>query len=158
MPHSTSAPEVILYCDGACSPNPGMGGWACVLIAADNAHRRELSGAEPGTTNNRMELRAALEGVLALKRPTRLRIVTDSEYLKKAFTDGWLEKWRRNGWRTAARQPVKNEDLWRALETAMAPHQIEWAWVRGHADSPENCRCDELAVLARKQLAESHVM
>lgn len=153
VPDQASEPEVMLYCDGACSPNPGLGGWACVLLAPAKGLRRELSGAEADTTNNRMELRAALEGLRALKRPSQVRVVTDSQYLKKAFTDGWLASWQRNGWRTASRQPVKNDDLWRELLAAMHRHQVEWTWVRGHASNAENCRCDELAVEARQRLA-----
>ncbi len=147
-------PEVVLYCDGACAPNPGWGGWGVVLLAPGHGHRRELSGSAPETTNNRMELTAALEGVRSLRRPSRLRIVTDSQYLRNAFTQGWIAGWQRNGWRTSSREPVKNEDLWRALIEALRPHTVEWAWVRGHADNPENNRCDELAVAARIALAD----
>ena len=146
-------PEVLLYCDGACSPNPGNGGWGVVLIAPGHGnHRRELSGAAPDSTNNRMELTAALEGLRALRRPSRVRIITDSEYLKKAFTDGWLDRWQRKGWKTAGKKPVKNQDLWRALLDAMASHTVEWEWVKGHAENEENNRCDELAVRARRRL------
>jgi ribonuclease HI len=153
---SRERPDVILFCDGACSPNPGVGGWGVILQAPGHARRRrELSGAEPETTNNRMELTAAIEGLRALRRPCRVRIVTDSQYLKNAFTAGWLRKWRGNGWRTADRQPVKNEDLWRALEAAMEGHEVDWEWVRGHNDHPENERCDQLAVEARLALAQS---
>lgn len=148
-------PEVVLYCDGACSPNPGLGGWGVVLLVPGKAARKELFGAAGETTNNRMELTAALEGLRALRRPSHVRIITDSEYLKNAFTSGWIEKWQRNGWRTAGRQPVKNEDLWRALLEAMSPHRIEWQWVRGHGATAENNRCDELAVEARRRLHAS---
>jgi len=148
-------PEVLLYCDGACSPNPGMGGWGVVLLAPGRDARKELFGAESETTNNRMELTAALEGLRALRRPSHVRIVTDSQYLKNAFTSGWIEQWQRNGWRTAGRQPVKNEDLWRALLEAMAPHGIEWEWCRGHGETADNIRCDELAVEARRRLKAS---
>ncbi|MCE5230943.1 ribonuclease HI [bacterium] len=149
--------EVLLYCDGACSPNPGMGGWGVVLVSPRHGITRELSGAEPATTNNRMEIRAAIEGVRALKRPCRVRITTDSEYLKKAFTAGWLEKWQANGWRTAGHKPVLNVDLWQELLDALEPHIVTWAWVRGHTDHPENSRADELAVEARKKLAQSDI-
>jgi ribonuclease HI len=152
---TSQPPEVLLYCDGACSPNPGVGGWGVVLIAPNHdGARKEFSGAERETTNNRMELTAALEGLKALRRATHVRIVTDSEYLKNAFTQGWIENWRRNGWRTAGKRAVKNEDLWRALIEAMARHRIEWEWVRGHGASEENNRCDELAVEARRRLAK----
>ena len=149
----SAEPEVLLYCDGACSPNPGLGGWAVVLLAPGRkAGRKELSGAEPETTNNRMELRAALEGLRALRRSVHVRILTDSAYLKDAFTLGWIEQWQCNGWRTYNKKPVKNEDLWRALLEAMAPHRVEWEWVRGHHQSAENNRCDQLAVAARQRL------
>ena len=149
------APEVILYCDGACSPNPGLGGWAAILVAPGHEDKaRELSGAERESTNNRMELRAAIEGLRALNRPTRVRVVTDSEYLKKAFTAGWLASWQANGWRTAGKKPVKNEDLWRELLALEEKHEVSWEWVRGHAGHAENERCDELAVQARLRLAE----
>lgn len=146
--------EVLLYCDGACSPNPGFGGWGVVLVAPARNATRELSGAEPDSTNNRMELRAAIEGLRALKRPCRVKITTDSEYLKNAFTAGWLKKWLSNGWKTAGRKPVLNVDLWQELMAAMEPHEVAWAWVRGHMGHPENTRADELAVQARKRLAE----
>lgn len=151
---SKTAPEseVLLYCDGACSPNPGMGGWGVVLLSPARGLRKELSGAEAETTNNRMELTACLEGLRALRRPTHVRIITDSEYLKNAFTNGWIASWQRNGWRTASKQPVKNEDLWRALIEAMSHHRVDWEWVRGHCETVENNRCDELAVDARKRL------
>ena len=150
-----NVPDVLLYCDGACSPNPGVGGWAAILLAPGRPEsRRELSGGEPESTNNRMELTAALMGLRALKRPVRVRIVTDSQYLKNAFTAGWLQNWRRNGWRTADKKPVKNEDLWRALIDIMEPHSIDWEWVRGHHENAENNRCDELAVQARLDLAK----
>lgn len=153
-PHAPTTPDVLLYCDGACSPNPGVGGWAAVLLVPGKPDsRRELSGAEPESTNNRMELTAALMGLRALKRPVRVRIVTDSQYLKNAFTAGWLKSWQRNGWRTADKKPVKNEDLWRALLEAMQPHSLDWEWVRGHHEDAENNRCDELAVQARLEYA-----
>ena len=150
---NSSQPEVLLYCDGACSPNPGLGGWGVVLLApGSEGGRKELSGAEEETTNNRMELRAALEGLRALRRSVHLRILTDSQYLKNAFTHGWIDTWQRNGWRTVNKKPVKNEDLWRELLEAMAPHRVEWTWVRGHHQSAENNRCDQLAVEARLRL------
>jgi ribonuclease HI len=148
------SPLVHIYCDGACSPNPGLGGWGAILIAPERgSYRKELSGAEPDTTNNRMELTAALRALQALKQPCRVEVFTDSQYLRKAFHEGWLEKWQRNGWRTSERKPVQNGDLWRELLEATRPHQVRWHWVRGHSDDAENNRADALAVAARLQLA-----
>lgn len=146
-------PDVLLYSDGACSPNPGTGGWGVVLVAPRHeGQRKELSGAEFNTTNNRMELMAVIEGLRAVKRPSRVRIITDSLYVKKAFTEGWLKNWIAGGWRTAGKKAVKNVELWQELMKEMEIHDIEWAWVRGHAETPENNRADELAVEARKRL------
>jgi ribonuclease HI len=136
---------VDIFTDGACSGNPGPGGWGAVLRF--ETIEKELSGGEPLTTNNRMELMAAIAALEALKRPCRVRLHTDSIYLRDGITR-WINKWRRNGWLTSDRKPVKNADLWLRLEKAMAPHQIEWAWVRGHAGHTENERADELARLA----------
>lgn len=133
---------VIIYSDGACSGNPGPGGWGAVLIYGDK--RREISGGEPLTTNNRMELRAAAEALAALKRPSRAELHTDSEYLRKGITE-WITKWKANGWKTAGREPVKNADLWRLLDEARGRHTISWHWVKGHAGEAENERADELA-------------
>jgi ribonuclease HI len=133
---------VIIYSDGACSGNPGPGGWGAVLIYGDK--RREISGGEPLTTNNRMELRAAAEALAALKRPTCAELHTDSEYLRKGITE-WITKWKANGWKTAGREPVKNADLWRLLDEARQRHKISWHWVKGHAGEAENERADELA-------------
>lgn len=153
-PAAASKPLVHIYCDGACSPNPGIGGWGAVLIAPEHGnHRRELSGAEPNTTNNRMELMGAIMALRALKRPSRVVLHTDSQYLRNAFEKRWLASWQRNGWRTAQKQPVLNQDLWRELLELSAVHDIEWRWVRGHAGIAENERCDELAVAARMELA-----
>ncbi len=135
-------PEVTIYTDGACSGNPGPGGWGAILISG--AHRKEMSGGEPETTNNRMELMAAIEALGALKRPSRVVLYTDSTYVRDGITK-WIHGWRRNGWRTAARKPVKNAELWQALDGAQARHEIEWRWVKGHAGHPENERADELA-------------
>ncbi len=143
-------PHVELYTDGACSPNPGLGGWGAILISpAHNRHTRELSGAQPDTTNNRMELTAVVEGLRALKRPCSVRVTTDSQYISKAFTNGWLDKWKRNNWQTA-RGSVKNQDLWRELDHLTTVHRVQWQWVKGHAGHPQNDRADELAVAARK--------
>lgn len=143
-------PLVHVYSDGGCSPNPGPGGWAAVLISPAPSARKEISGAEPDTTNNRMELQAAIEALTALKRPSRVRMHTDSQYLQKAFADGWLAKWQRNGWKTSAKKPVANDDLWRELIKLSEIHDIEWTWVKGHADNAENNRCDELVQAARR--------
>lgn len=134
--------RVWMYTDGACSGNPGPGGWGVLLRY--NGHERELHGGEPGTTNNRMELSAVIEGLRALKRPCRVVIVTDSQYVKRGIGE-WMPRWKRNGWRTSRREPVKNADLWRALDAALAPHTVEWRWVRGHSGHSENERADELA-------------
>lgn len=133
---------VEIFTDGACSGNPGPGGWGAVIRWGD--HEKELCGGEAETTNNRMELMAAIAALEALKRPVPVRITTDSTYVKDGITK-WIHGWKRNGWKTAAKKPVKNADLWQRLETATARHKIEWAWVKGHAGHPENERADELA-------------
>ena len=133
---------VEIYTDGACSGNPGPGGWGALLRYGDT--ERELHGGAAGTTNNRMELMAAIAALEALKRPSRVRLTTDSTYVKNGITQ-WLPNWKRRDWRTAGKKPVKNVDLWRRLEAAMAPHQVEWAWVKGHAGHADNERADELA-------------
>jgi len=137
--------EVEIHTDGACRGNPGPGGWGVIWRYGERC--RMDKGAEPLTTNNRMELMAAIAALEALKRPCRVRLHTDSIYLRDGITR-WINKWRRNGWLTSDRKPVKNADLWERLEAAMAPHHIEWAWVRGHAGHAENERADELARLA----------
>ncbi|HEX6030061.1 MAG TPA: ribonuclease HI [Tepidiformaceae bacterium] len=145
--------QVHIYCDGACSPNPGLGGWGALLIALDHdGHTRELSGAEHATTNNRMELTAAIMALRALKRPCEVTLHTDSQYLRNAFEQGWLRNWQRNGWLTRAKTPVLNEDLWRELLELDGLHCIAWTWVRGHADNVLHNRVDALAVAARKSL------
>ena len=138
---------VIIHTDGGCSGNPGPGGWAAILRVGTQA--RELSGGEPDTTNNRMELRAAIESFRVLTEPHAVEIFTDSVYLKDGITK-WLAKWKRNGWITSTKQPVKNADLWKELEQVTGPHRIEWRWLKGHAGHPDNERCDELA---RDQIA-----
>ena len=145
-------PHVRVYCDGACSPNPGVGGWGVVLLSDLHGARKELSGGELHTTNNRMELTAALRGLEALKRPSRVDLSTDSKYVQQAFTKEWLTRWQKNGWRTADRKPVQNDDLWRALLVAVARHEVRWLWVRGHGTDVENNRADQLAVEARLRL------
>ena len=136
---------VELFTDGACKGNPGPGGWGAVLRFKDK--ERELSGGEPDTTNNRMEMMAAIEGLKALTRPCRVMLFTDSKYVMDGITK-WIHGWQRNGWRTADKKPVKNADLWQALLAATAPHQVDWRWVKGHAGHPENERADKLACAA----------
>ena len=133
---------VEIFTDGACSGNPGPGGWGAILRFG--AHEKELSGGEPATTNNRMEMMAAIRAFESLKQPVRAVLTTDSQYLMKGITE-WLPGWQRRGWRTAANKPVKNVDLWQRLVAAMAPHQVDWAWTRGHVGHPENERADQLA-------------
>lgn len=133
---------VEIYTDGACSGNPGPGGWGAVLRWRDS--ERELFGGERDTTNNRMELMAAIQALESLKRPMRVRVYTDSIYVRDGITQ-WLPAWKARGWKTAAKKPVKNQDLWQRLEAAMQPHAVEWHWVKGHAGHPQNERADELA-------------
>lgn len=135
-------PLVEIATDGACKGNPGRGGWGALLRMGGT--ERELSGGEPHTTNNRMELMAAIEGLKALKKPCRVKLSTDSRYVMDGLTK-WIKGWQRNGWKTADRKPVKNADLWLALLDAAAPHRIEWLWVKGHAGHPDNERADKLA-------------
>jgi ribonuclease HI len=133
---------VEIYTDGACRGNPGRGGWGAVLIAGD--HVKELKGAEPETTNNRMELTAAIHALAALKRPCSVRLYTDSQYVRKGITE-WLAQWKLREWRTADKKPVKNVDLWQALEREIERHSIEWHWVKGHSGVAGNERADQLA-------------
>ncbi len=135
-------PEVTIYTDGACSGNPGPGGWGAILISGK--HRKEMCGGESETTNNRMELTAAIEALEALKGPSQVDLYTDSTYVRDGITK-WIDGWRRNGWRTAAKKPVKNTELWQRLDAARQRHVIDWHWVKGHAGHPENERADELA-------------
>jgi ribonuclease HI len=137
-----TAKPVVIYTDGACSGNPGPGGWSAILIYGDRC--KEISGGEPETTNNRMELTAAIAALEALKHPSRVELHTDSSYLRDGITR-WIHGWKRNGWRTADKKPVKNAELWQRLDEARQPHQIAWHWVRGHAGHKENERADELA-------------
>jgi ribonuclease HI len=139
---------VEVFTDGACSGNPGPGGWAALLRFGER--ERELSGGEARTTNNRMEMMAAIQALESLRRPVPVRIYTDSRYLHDGIT-GWVQRWRRNGWRTADGKPVKNIDLWQRLDAALGEHQVEWRWVRGHDGHAENERVDQLARLAIKQ-------
>jgi ribonuclease HI len=148
--------EIRIYTDGACDPNPGVGGWAAILIDPVKNVFKEISGGDPVSTNNRMELTAVIEALTCLKEPSLVTLITDSEYVKNAFTQNWLKGWVAKGWKTASKQPVKNQDLWQKLLTLTATHQIEWKWVRGHHVDPYNNRCDELAVAARKKIAAGH--
>jgi len=146
--------QVDIYTDGACSGNPGPGGWGVVLRW--QGHEKELSGFEPATTNNRMELMAAIRGLEALKRGVgRVRIHTDSTYVKDGITK-WIHGWKKNGWKTAAKKPVKNQDLWQRLDQALSGHDIAWHWIKGHAGHPENERCDEIARLAIQQYRDAY--
>jgi len=140
--------KVQLITDGACSGNPGPGGWAAILRYGGK--EKELSGCEPHTTNNRMELTAAIEGLRALKEPCEVEVVTDSEYLKNGITT-WIHGWKRKGWMTAAKKPVVNQDLWQALEEQVNRHKTVWTWTRGHASHADNNRCDELATRAARE-------
>lgn len=131
-----------IYTDGACSGNPGPGGWGAILRAG--VHEKEIWGGEPHTTNNRMELTAVIKALELLKRPVSARVHTDSQYVQKGISE-WIHGWKRRGWRTASNEPVKNADLWKALDDVVAEHRIEWVWVKGHAGHPENERADALA-------------
>jgi ribonuclease HI len=137
--------KVVIHSDGACHGNPGPGGWAAILTSGP--HQRELSGGVPATTNNRMELQAAIEALSALKQPCVVEFHTDSSYLRDGITK-WLRGWKRNGWKTKTKQPVKNEDLWRRLDAAVSAHQVNWHWVKGHSGDAGNEWCDELATAA----------
>lgn len=139
--------ELFAYTDGACSGNPGPGGWGALLVARDGetvVKERELNGGAAGTTNNRMELLAAISALEALERPSKITVITDSTYVKNGVT-GWIHGWKRNGWKTASKKPVKNADLWQRLDDAQARHDVTWEWVKGHAGHEENERADALA-------------
>ena len=140
--------RVTIYTDGACSGNPGPGGWGAVLFYGD--HRKELYGGETPTTNNRMELMAAISALEMLKRACHIDLHTDSQYVKNGITS-WIHGWKKNGWRTADKKPVKNDDLWKRLDAAIARHEVEWHWIKGHAGHEHNERADELA---RQAIAE----
>jgi ribonuclease HI len=145
-------PHVELFTDGACSGNPGPGGWAYILRHPASETEREASGGERETTNNRMELRAVIEGLRALTKPSRVDLYSDSQYVLKGL-DEWLDSWKRRGWKTADRKPVKNQDLWQALDELRALHALRFHWIRGHNEHPENERCDALAVAAAREAA-----
>jgi ribonuclease HI len=141
----TKEKTVVIYTDGACSGNPGPGGWGSVLLY--NGHRREMSGGDAETTNNRMEMMAVIQTLETLKRPCSVMIYTDSVYVMKGITE-WIEQWKKRNWKTAAKKPVKNVELWQRLEQAISPHDVKWTWVKGHSGVPENERADELATTA----------
>ncbi|MBS1210242.1 MAG: Ribonuclease [Proteobacteria bacterium] len=134
--------QIEIFTDGACSGNPGPGGWGAILRAG--TVEKELWGGEPATTNNRMEMLAVIRALSCLKRPVSARVYTDSQYVQKGISE-WIQGWKKRGWKTASKEPVKNEDLWRVLDAEAAKHRIEWVWVKGHAGHPENERCDVLA-------------
>ncbi|HEY7336044.1 MAG TPA: ribonuclease HI [Bryobacteraceae bacterium] len=142
--------RVQLVTDGACIGNPGPGGWACILRY--NHHKKELWGGEPATTNNRMELTAAIEGLRALREPCQVEVVTDSQYVKTGITS-WIAGWKRNGWNTSGKKPVVNRDLWEALDQLVGKHTVRWTWTKGHADHDDNNRCDDLATRAARAQA-----
>lgn len=141
--------KVEIFTDGACKGNPGPGGWGAVIRSGP--HEKELSGGEADTTNNRMEMMAAVQALSALKRPCQVVLTTDSVYVRDGITK-WVHGWQRNGWKTADKKPVKNADLWQALLTAAAPHQVDWRWVKGHNGHPENERADVLACAAAEKM------
>ena len=141
----TKTDTVVIYTDGACSGNPGPGGWGSVLMY--NGHRREMSGGDAETTNNRMEMMAVIQALESLKRPCKVMIYTDSTYVMKGITE-WIEQWKKRNWKTAAKKPVKNVELWKRLEQAISRHEAKWHWVKGHSGVPENERADELATTA----------
>jgi ribonuclease HI len=145
--------EVIIHTDGGCQGNPGPGGWAAVLRHGERVH--EISGGELATTNNRMELRAAIEALRALKQPCAVHIFTDSEYLRNGITT-WIKGWKARGWITKDKKPVKNADLWRDLDAACARHQVKWGWLKGHAGHADNERCDVLAGEVMQGLRQKH--
>ena len=144
-------PEVVIYTDGACSGNPGPGGWGALLISG--GHRKDICGGEPDTTNNRMELMAAIQALEALTKPCKVELHTDSTYVMKGISE-WIHGWKKRGWKTADKKPVKNEDLWRRLDQARLRHEVDWRWVNGHAGDVMNERADGLA---RKGLEEARV-
>jgi ribonuclease HI len=144
-------PRVEIFTDGGCRGNPGPGGWGALLRFGDKV--KELKGGDPHTTNNQMELMAAIAAFEALKRPCEVDITTDSQYVKNGITQ-WIENWKKRGWKTANRQPVKNKELWQRLDAAIAPHIVHWHWVKGHSGHPENERVDELANEAMDEMAK----
>lgn len=154
MPGDDALPHVHLFTDGACSGNPGPGGWAFILRHPASAKEIERSGGERETTNNRMELTAVIEGLRALTKRSRVDIYSDSQYVLNGLRE-WLDQWKARGWRTAAKKAVKNEDLWRELDRLRVEHRLDFHWIRGHNEHPENERCDALAVAARDEAARA---
>ncbi len=151
LPPDRQMKKVQLITDGSCIGNPGPGGWACILRY--EGEEREMYGSEPHTTNNRMELTAAVEGLRALKEPCTVELITDSNYVKHGITE-WIYRWKMNGWRTGGKKPVVNQDLWHELDDLVSGHKVEWQWTKGHASHADNNRCDELAqAAARGQLS-----
>lgn len=146
-----SRPHVLLFTDGACSGNPGPGGWAYILKHPTTGKVREACGAEAHTTNNKMELQAVIEGLMALSKPSLVDLTSDSKYVLEGMKS-WLDGWKRKGWKTSTKAPVKNEDQWRRLDELRSKHVIRFHWIKGHAEHPENSRCDQLAVMAREKL------
>ncbi|MGE4285957.1 MAG: ribonuclease HI [Phycisphaerae bacterium] len=142
--------DIVIYSDGGCSPNPGLGGWAAVLISPKHKAEKTICGAEAESTNNRMELTAAIEALKTLKRPCKVEFHTDSQYLKNAFTNGWIAKWLKNNWKTAGKKPVKNKDLWLELIELEKIHKIQWNWIKGHSGDKYNEICDSLVLKARE--------
>lgn len=147
-----SAPRVLLFTDGACSGNPGPGGWAYILKHPGSGKEVERIGGEAETTNNRMELRAVIEGLSALSRPSVVEVWSDSQYVLNGLNE-WMDNWKKRGWKTAGKKPVKNRELWEMLDELRTTHDLTYHWIRGHAEHPENERCDELAVRAREAIA-----
>ena len=145
--------KVVIHSDGGCHGNPGPGGWAAILAYAE--HQRELSGGTPATTNNRMELQAAIEALGALKERCEVEFHTDSVYVKNGVS-AWMSNWKRNGWKTKEKKPVKNEDLWKLLDAAVAKHEVTWHWLKGHAGHQENERCDQLASAEIAKIKQAH--
>lgn len=145
-------PHVIIYTDGGASPNPGKGGWAAVLYSPEHKKEREIYGSESATTNNRMELTAAIRALEALKVPCTVDLHTDSTYLRNAFAQHWLVNWKRKGWKTSTGGDVLNRDLWEKLDRLTRVHRVTWHWVKGHSDDERNNRCDELVHIARDKL------
>jgi len=148
----TGRPHILVFTDGGCSPNPGTGGWAAILISG--AHKKEIKGGEPHSTNNRMELMAAISALEALKKPSTVDLHTDSQYVHRGISE-YIHNWKRNGWKTAAKTPVKNDDLWRRLDAAVMRHHVQWFWVKGHAGHEWNERADQLV---QEAIAEIRVI
>jgi ribonuclease HI len=149
---ATRRPHVLLFTDGACSGNPGPGGWAYILRHPASGKEVERAGGEPDTTNNRMELTAVIEGLRAIKAPSRVEIYSDSQYVLNGLRE-WMADWKKRGWKTAAKKPVKNLELWRALDELQRRHDLSFHWIKGHDEHPENERCDALAVEQRDRYA-----